>query len=155
MVDCLFCTPEQSRILPLTASFYGHFDNVPVSPGHARVVPYRHVVLLDELTCEEWAELREARLLMKERILSTDLRDYYLELQNNPPIPASVRFAETMLSLPWLGRAPDAYNEGVNDGRAAGRTIDHLHWHIIPRYEGDVPDPRGGIRGVIPALRVY
>jgi diadenosine tetraphosphate (Ap4A) HIT family hydrolase len=45
---------------------------------------------------------------------------------------------------------PDGYTIGVNEGRAAGRTIDHLHVHLIPRYEGDVPDPRGGIRHVLP-----
>ncbi len=45
---------------------------------------------------------------------------------------------------------PDGYTIGVNEGRAAGRTIDHLHIHLIPRYAGDVPDPRGGIRHVLP-----
>lgn len=45
---------------------------------------------------------------------------------------------------------PDAYTIGVNDGRAAGRTVDHLHIHLIPRYEGDVADPRGGVRHVLP-----
>lgn len=45
---------------------------------------------------------------------------------------------------------PDGYTIGINEGRAAGRTIDHLHVHLIPRYNGDVPDPRGGIRHVVP-----
>jgi len=45
---------------------------------------------------------------------------------------------------------PDAYNLGVNDGEAAGRTIHHLHLHIIPRYIGDVENPRGGVRHIIP-----
>ncbi|WP_081975754.1 HIT family protein [Amycolatopsis sp. MJM2582] len=45
---------------------------------------------------------------------------------------------------------PDGYTIGVNEGKAAGRTIDHLHIHLIPRYEGDVADPRGGIRHVLP-----
>ncbi len=45
---------------------------------------------------------------------------------------------------------PDGCTIGVNEGQAAGRTIDHLHIHLIPRYEGDVPDPRGGIRHVLP-----
>jgi diadenosine tetraphosphate (Ap4A) HIT family hydrolase len=46
--------------------------------------------------------------------------------------------------------APDGWNIGVNDGAAAGRTIDHLHIHLIPRYRNDVPDPRGGIRRGLP-----
>ena len=41
--------------------------------------------------------------------------------------------------------APDGYNIGVNVNAAAGQTIGHLHLHVIPRYTGDVPDPRGGI----------
>jgi diadenosine tetraphosphate (Ap4A) HIT family hydrolase len=44
---------------------------------------------------------------------------------------------------------PDGYNIGVNDGPAAGQTVPHLHMHLIPRFTGDVPDPRGGIRWVI------
>lgn len=44
---------------------------------------------------------------------------------------------------------PDAYNIGINDGAAAGQTVPHLHMHLIPRYQGDVSDPRGGVRWVI------
>lgn len=41
---------------------------------------------------------------------------------------------------------PDGYNIGINCGEAAGQTIPHLHIHVIPRYTGDVENPRGGIR---------
>ena len=44
---------------------------------------------------------------------------------------------------------PDGFNMGVNEGEAAGRTIHHFHWHIIPRFKGDVENPRGGIRNII------
>ena len=50
---------------------------------------------------------------------------------------------------------PDGYNIGLNEGEAAGRTIDHLHIHLIPRYKGDVNDSRGGIRTVIPGKGAY
>jgi len=50
---------------------------------------------------------------------------------------------------------PDGYNIGINEGRAAGRTIDHLHIHLIPRYKGDVEDPVGGVRNVIPGKGDY
>ncbi|MEM5314285.1 HIT family protein [Paraburkholderia sp. JHI869] len=50
---------------------------------------------------------------------------------------------------------PDAYNIGVNDGAAAGQTVPHLHIHLIPRYKGDIPDPRGGVRWVIPEKADY
>ena len=41
---------------------------------------------------------------------------------------------------------PDGYNIGINVGEAAGQTVFHLHIHVIPRYSGDVDNPRGGIR---------
>lgn len=50
---------------------------------------------------------------------------------------------------------PDGFNIGTNSGRAAGQTIDHCHIHLIPRFEGDIEDPTGGVRGVIPERRVY
>ncbi|KAA9022940.1 HIT family protein [Niallia endozanthoxylica] len=51
--------------------------------------------------------------------------------------------------------APDGYNIGVNCGEAAGQTIFHMHVHLIPRFKGDMEEPRGGVRGVIPEKRVY
>ena len=50
---------------------------------------------------------------------------------------------------------PDGFNIGVNEGQAAGQTIGHAHVHIIPRQTGDVADPRGGIRWVIPTRARY
>ena len=50
---------------------------------------------------------------------------------------------------------PDGYNLGVNAGRAAGQTIMHAHLHVIPRYSGDVPEPRGGVRWVLPETARY
>jgi diadenosine tetraphosphate (Ap4A) HIT family hydrolase len=52
-------------------------------------------------------------------------------------------------------RAPDGFNLGVNVGEAAGQTVFHLHIHVIPRYTGDMSDPRGGVRGVIPSRQSY
>ncbi|MBS3996790.1 MAG: HIT family protein [Hydrogenophaga sp.] len=51
--------------------------------------------------------------------------------------------------------APAGFNIGINDGAAAGQTIRHLHMHLIPRYAGDRPDPRGGVRWVIPEKADY
>ncbi len=50
---------------------------------------------------------------------------------------------------------PDGLNIGFNVGPVAGQTIEHVHCHVIPRYEGDVADPTGGIRGVIPDRQSY
>jgi len=50
---------------------------------------------------------------------------------------------------------PDGYNLGINIGAAAGQTVAHAHLHVIPRHLGDVRDPRGGIRSIIPAKARY
>ena len=60
---------------------------------------------------------------------------------------AQRRLAET--------RKPDGYNLGINVGEAAGQTVMHLHLHVIPRYAGDMADPRGGVRHVIPEKGKY
>ena len=44
---------------------------------------------------------------------------------------------------------PDGYNIGMNCGEAAGQTVMHFHCHVIPRYKGDMEDPRGGVRHCI------
>ncbi len=50
---------------------------------------------------------------------------------------------------------PDAFNLGINDGAMAGQTVPHVHLHLIPRYRGDMPDPRGGVRWIIPERAGY
>ena len=47
------------------------------------------------------------------------------------------------------------WNVGLNSGEAAGQTVFHAHWHLIPRREGDCEDPRGGVRGVIPTHQAF
>jgi diadenosine tetraphosphate (Ap4A) HIT family hydrolase len=50
---------------------------------------------------------------------------------------------------------PDGFNIGLNVGRAAGQTVMHAHVHVIPRFHGDVADPRGGVRHCIPGRGYY
>jgi len=50
---------------------------------------------------------------------------------------------------------PSGFNVGINIGVVAGQTIPHVHIHVIPRYDGDVKDPKGGVRGVIPHKQKY
>ena len=51
--------------------------------------------------------------------------------------------------------SPDAYNIGINVGEEAVQTVMHIHIHLIPRYQGDIEDHRGGVRGVIPSKQKY
>ena len=69
---------------------------------------------------------------------------------------------EEQLSMLQLARmvcresaATDGFTIGANVGQAAGQTVSHAHLHIIPRYQGDVADPRGGVRWVIPEKAAY
>lgn len=69
--------------------------------------------------------------------------------------PREIRDAYELLKvardkITQMWSAPDGYTIGVNEGEAAGRSVDHLHIHLIPRRIGDVDDPRGGIRRVVP-----
>ena len=50
---------------------------------------------------------------------------------------------------------PDGYNIGINHGAAGGQSVPHLHIHVIPRYEGDREDPKGGVRWVLPDKANY
>ena len=59
---------------------------------------------------------------------------------------ALLALADDVKALLEQRHAPDGWNLGVNVGRAAGQTVAHLHLHVIPRYDGDVADPRGGVR---------
>src|SRR6266496_5924255 len=111
---------ERDRILAEDELFLVVRDKYPVSPGHSLVIVRRPIARFDQLTSEE--KLRLFHWL-----------DWGLQhLQST------------------LEQKPDGFNVGLNDGEAAGQTVPQLHLHIIPRYLGDVPDPRGGVRFVIP-----
>ena len=66
-----------------------------------------------------------------------------------------LRLADDSRRIVLERHSPDGFNLGINDGAAAGQTVPHLHLHLIPRYRGDMPDPRGGVRWIIPDRAVY
>jgi len=101
------------------------FDRFPVSPGHVLVTTRRIVETWFDATDEEQAALMA---------LVKQVRDL-LDLRLNPK--------------------PDGYNVGFNCGTASGQTVPHVHIHVIPRYHGDMADPRGGVRHVIPEKANY
>ncbi len=154
---CRLCQVAQSRgrIIWESPLFVSCLDIFPVSPGHALVIPRRHVVDLNDLTDAEWVSLRHAIQDVIHIVEGIDLRAFYQHILDNTPTDASEWYCRRAVNHPRINTKPDAYNHGLNDGRAAGRTVDHLHWHIIPRYEGDMEDPRGGVRHVIPEMGNY
>jgi diadenosine tetraphosphate (Ap4A) HIT family hydrolase len=82
-------------------------------------------------------------------IEEADVRRVYEAWLASPPDEKSARFCREALGGGNVDRRPDGYNIGVNEGRVAGRTIDHMHVHILPRFSGDVDDAVGGIRNVL------
>ena len=116
---------EPARLLAADDLFAIVSDKFPISPGHTLIIARRPVARFQELTSAE-----KARLLVW-----IDWTQQHMASHLTP--------------------TPDAFNLGVNDGPAAGQTMPQLHFHVIPRYTGDVPDPRGGIRHVIPSKARY
>lgn len=157
--DCYFCRVSIGQADPFifeNDAFVAIFDTNPVNPGHALVIPRRHVVSVFDLNAEEQASYFDAIRGVKHVIESTDLTDLYENMQNRDYLRDRPKdHIETVLKLDFLGNKPDAYTVGNNDGRAAGRSIDHLHVILLPRYSGDVENPKGGIRNVIPARAQY
>jgi superfamily II DNA or RNA helicase/diadenosine tetraphosphate (Ap4A) HIT family hydrolase len=101
----------------------GLWDAYPVTPGHALLIPTRHV--------KTWFETT-----MEERI-------------------ALLRGIDVARAAIDTGFGAEGYNIGINSGESAGQTVFHLHVHVIPRRLGDVADPRGGVRHVIPERANY
>jgi diadenosine tetraphosphate (Ap4A) HIT family hydrolase len=121
-VECIFCKElhTQDNILMENELFSARRDQIPANPGHAEVIPKRHVQYFEDLTAEELAGLLPfAKKVMQQ-----------------------IKADQTKM--------PDAFTIGINDGPAAGQTIPHLHLHLIPRWKGDVENPKGGIRRIFP-----
>jgi len=154
---CLFCeagkNPEE--VIFENDLFYARLDRFPISPGHTEVIPRKHIDSLMDLTQEEWLSLQEALRETVHLIEVLDFRKIYTEFLENPLNEKSAWVCQKMLEHPGIDKKPDGYNFGNNDGQATGRTIHHLHIHIIPRFLGDVEDPRGGIRHIIPEMGNY
>ncbi len=151
MDDCTFCRIWNGRtdITLETELFFVQYDKYPAAPGHCLVIPKRHMASLFELTADEWKDMQSAIAAAVKALEEEDLPGVYRDFLTRPLSPKSESFCQEMLEHRDIGRRPDGYNIGVNEGRAAGRTIDHMHGHIIPRWDGDVKERIGGIRNVI------
>ena len=87
-------------------------------------------------------------------IISNEVKETYFDLSEEEKLslPAMIERAKELIEDKY---SPDGYNIGVNCGKAAGQTVMHFHCHVIPRYDGDVENPEGGVRGVIPNKQKY
>jgi diadenosine tetraphosphate (Ap4A) HIT family hydrolase len=79
----------------------------------------------------------------------------YFELKKEEVIELNEILNNQKKELQELDSQITGFNVGVNIGKDAGQSIMHCHIHLIPRRKGDVEDPRGGVRGVIPSKQKY
>ena len=140
---CVFCDrePIRQRIIWENDLFYSLFDVYPVSPGHCLIIPKRHVIDAVSMSTDESASLFAAISQVLAIIKQTDQKEVYIDIIKDPPSETSVWFLQKAIANPNINTPPDGYNYGINDGRVVGRTIDHLHLHVIPEM-GNYKKPR-------------
>lgn len=119
--DCIFCRPNDDHVNAIVGRCNTMYARLDNFPAHKG-----HIEIVPFRHVDSFFDLTTEEIIDFYN-LSKSMREYLDE-----------KFA------------PDGYTIGINDGPAAGRTVPHLHVHIIPRKFGDVPDPRGGIRRMFP-----
>ena len=127
MEGCAFCDIE--KIIDESRIIYQDSTWIAILDGYP--VSEGHTLLIPKRHCETYFDLN------------------YLELES---LGVTIGIVKRLLDSKYH---PNGYNVGVNCGEAAGQTIMHCHVHIIPRYNGDCENPRGGVRGVIPNKMSY
>ena len=123
--DCIFCDKTNCNIISSTKHFFIIRDT-------AYPVTKHHTLIITNRHVDDFFDLTKDEM--------SDL-DKILKKQKN--------------ELEKLDKDISAFNVGVNIGKDAGQSIMHCHIHLIPRRNGDVEDPKGGVRGVIPEKQKY
>lgn len=127
MVNCVFCGIEKQ----IDSSRILYQDSTWIAIYDGYPVSKGHVLLIPKRHCASYFDLN------------------FIELES---VSVTIGIVKRLLDKKFK---PDGYNIGINCGEAAGQTVPHCHIHIIPRYNGDMEDPRGGVRGVIPEKQKY
>ena len=136
---CIFCDKIKQLGENQQTSYWAVIEDAyPVNKGHLLIVPKRHITNTDDITANEWYDLQQTIGAVK-RLISDE--------EKQKEVFGKIITEEDTY--------PDGFNIGINEGKAAGQTIPHLHIHVIPRYFGDIEDPTGGVRGVIPNKQKY
>ncbi len=128
-------------------------DNVELELPAFGVIERERVLAVDELFAvvkDKFPVTTGHTLIIPRRVV---LRFAELNAAERVRLLELVEWAQRNLAA--LVPAPEGFNLGVNDGPAAGQTMPQFHFHVIPRRSGDVADPRGGVRWVIPAKARY
>ena len=123
--DCIFCNKTNCKVIFSTKHFFIIRDT-------AYPVTKYHTLIITNRHVDNYFDLNKEEINDLDDILKNQKRE-----------------------LKQLDKEISAFNIGVNIGRDAGQSIMHCHIHLIPRRKGDVEDPRGGVRGVIPEKQKY
>ena len=123
--QCIFCNKTNCKIIKSTKYFFIIRDT-------AYPVTEHHTLIISNRHVSDYFDLNNNELLELNEILKSQKN----EIQK-------------------LDKKINGFNIGVNIGKDAGQSIMHCHVHLIPRRKGDVDDPRGGVRGVIPSKQKY
>ena len=123
--DCIFCNKINCKVISSTKNFFIIRDT-------AYPVTKHHTLIITNRHVADFFELTKEEMTELDEILKNQ-KD---QLKN-------------------LDKKISGFNVGVNIGKDAGQSIMHCHLHLIPRRKGDVKDPRGGVRGVIPGKQKY
>ena len=123
--DCIFCNKTNCKVISSTKHFFIIRDT-------AYPVTKHHTLIITHRHVDDYFDLNKEEINDLDNILKNQKRE-----------------------LKQLDKEISAFNIGVNIGKDAGQSIMHCHIHLIPRRKGDVEDPRGGVRGVIPQKQKY
>jgi len=123
--DCIFCNKTNLKIITTTKYFFIIRDT-------AYPVTKHHTLIITNRHMDDFFSLNKDEMSELDKILKKQKR-----------------------KLKDLDSKISAFNVGVNIGKDAGQSIMHCHIHLIPRRKGDVKDPKGGVRGVIPSKQKY
>ncbi len=123
--DCIFCDKTNCDVISSTKHFFIIRDT-------AYPVTKHHTLIVTNRHIGDYFDLSKEEIIDLDDILKNQKKE-----------------------LKKLDKEISAFNVGVNIGKDAGQSIMHCHIHLIPRRKGDVEDPRGGVRGVIPEKQKY
>ena len=123
--DCIFCNKKNCKVIASTKHFFTIRDTVYPVTKH-------HTLIITNRHVEDFFDLTRDEMSELDEVLKRQKKE-----------------------LKRIDKKISAFNVGVNVGKDAGQSIMHCHVHLIPRSKGDVEDPRGGVRGVIPEKQKY
>ena len=123
--DCIFCSKRNCKVIKTSKFFFIIRDT-------AYPVTEHHTLIISNRHIDNYFDLNKEEIIEMDEIIKQQKKE-----------------------LQILDKTISGFNIGTNIGKDAGQSIMHCHIHLIPRRKGDVKDPKGGIRGVIPSKQKY